>query len=309
MEQGNIPVGADHGITLGEGYYFSGLRRIELNDGLSCGRPSVTLYPEQVWSPLSSRRWENALGTYCPAVQNPATSVNIIGTGTNTGVPPLDERYWEIDSFQVDNWDSSNLSAPPSFSIWFEEPVSVTKPYQFFGVDLECDIDRPVSQDMTEGSVFDCDGCVDGIAGNCGDIPFDQIFSDAVINTYTGTEKTGATLDTSRGELCECWSNPDRGGGCLLFPAFGSQPDESTLVENFEWHSGGNTSTQNGTSSWYLYSDPYNSYWLLEIPTDDGLFYLSPDIRLSGGGIGRKVTMTPAVGPSRYIELDACGDG
>jgi len=309
MEQGNFPLYDHTGSSQGRGYYFSGLRRIELQDGGStCGRPFVTLYPEQVWTPLSSKsKWESVTG-YCPDIQNPAVASVLVGQSNNSGAPPTDERYWDIDSFQVDNWDSPNLDFPPSFSMWFEQPVSVTKPYQFFGVDLECDIERPVSQDMTEGSAFDCDGCADGVAGSC-DLGsnFATIYSDAVINTYTGTEKAGATLDTSRGELCDCWSNPDQGGGCLLFPAFGSQPDESTLVENFEWHSGGNTSTQNGTSSWFLYSDQYGSYWLLEIPTDDGLFYLSPDIRLSGGGIGRKITLSLPVGGSRYIELDSCG--
>ena len=264
MESGNIELGVDWGENYG-GRYFSGLRRIELIDGGTCFRPHMVLYPEQVWTPLSSRRWESQTG-YCPDADNPATNAFFGGV-------PVGERYWDIDSFQIDNWDSPNLSVTPSFSIWFETAgPEVTRPYQFLGVDLECFIDKSVSKEMVEGSLFDDDSGVAGSAGNCGDPNYEEYFSDATMHTYYGTEKCLATLDTNKGQLCECWSNPESGGGCLLFPSFGPQPEGDSLVENLVWDDGSTVATQNGLSEWEFTTDrPSGSnIWRLKVPTDIG---------------------------------------
>ena len=294
MEPGNLNLGVDWGENA-SGMFFSGLRRIELIDGVSCFRPHMVLYPEQVWTPLTSRHWESQLG-YCPNPDNPATE----GGFSGPGVPPLSERYWDIDSFQIDNWDSPNLSGPPSFAIWFENAgPQVTRPYQFLGVDLECNIDRYVSKQMSEGSVFDDNSGVAGSAGNCGDPNYEEYFSDATIHTYSGTEKCLATLDTNKGQLCDCWSNPNSGGGCLLFPSFGPQPDGDLLVENLVWDDGSTVATQNGLSEW----DNNNVIWRIKVPTDVGDAFFEPHIGISN--VGRTIHLE-INGTNNNYDLDSC---
>ena len=305
MNSGNLPTGCDWGFTDGLGNMYSGLRRVELiseglaNNGDPCGRPVLRLFPAEVWSPLSARRWETQTG-YCPAIDNPAVDGD--PTDNGSGVVPVNLRYWEEDSFQIDAWDSPNLRGfIPSFDIQFEEPAATTNTrYVFFGQDIHCDIEGPVSVDMVEGAAFvDQFGGPD--AGVCSDFST-AIPADAVVNTYTGTNKVAASLDTARGEMCECWSNPLHQGGCLPFPATGPQPDESNLVTNLVLVSGGTTYTQNGTSSWA------NSTTSILVPTTGGSVFVS---QFTGtlGTAGRKVYIE--IGSAGNVEytLDGCGVG
>ena len=299
MSGANIPVGADWGSTHGLGNMFSGLRRIELigegdYSGTLCGRPTLRLYPAEVWSPLSSRRWESQTG-HCPVWDNPAVDGD--GTGATNGAVPTDLRYWNIDSFQKDAWDSANLRGfIPYFDIQFEIPAAkITEPYDYFGQDIHCDIEGPTTVYMADGVAFDED-FGPPYAGNCDD--FSQVLSDAVVQTYTGTEKVAASLDTNRGEICECWGNPTGGAGCLPFPAAGTQPAESTLVTSLVLVSGGTTYTQNATSSW--------SGDAITVPTDNGTITFTGDTRgTAGKGLGVEIGAAGIV----FYDLDGCGVG
>ncbi len=300
MNSGNLPTGVDWGQTHGLGNMYSGLRRIELiseglaNNGDPCGRPVLRLFPAEVWSPLSSRRWETQTG-YCPAIDNPAVDGD--PTDNGSGVVPVNLRYWDIDSFQVDAWNSPNLRGfVPSFDIQFEIPAATTSSYYlYFGQDIHCSIEGPVSVDMVEGSAFADQFGVD--AGVCSDLTT-TIPPDAVVNTYTGTDKVAASLDTSRGEMCECWGNPAGGAGCLPFPAAGAQPDESTLVTSLVLVSGGTTYTQNATSSWAGNA--------ITIPTDNGTVTFTGDTRgTAGKGLGVEIGTAGIV----FYDLDGCGVG
>ena len=268
---------------------FSGLRRIELvTSTYACGRPTLRLYPQQVWSPLKSDVVPTATVSnfICPTVQNPVSEM--LG---------VENRYWEIDGWQVDEWDSSaQIFTTASFDMGLRvKDGSSETPYGAFGKDLETVMEYPIDEQMPMGSAFPCDNCgATGNAGNCGlGDDFLEIPSDASYVPVTGTEKCGATVFTNTGDMCQCWSDPDGVGiGCLPFPKSGYQPDESELITDFALRIGGDIWVQNGTSYWGLE--------FIYIPTSGGLVYLGPKAG------NRRVQLYISGTPSEYI-LDSCG--
>ena len=274
---------------------YSGLRRIELvTETYGCGRPTLLLYPQQIWSPLKSDVVPAAhFDDYtCPTVQNPV--FKLVGS---------DGSYWEIDGWQVDDWDSTyQIFSTASFSIGLRVKDGPGEtPYGAFGKDLENVMEYPIDEQMPMGSAFPCDNCgATGNAGNCGFADdFIPIPSDASYIPVTGTEKCGATVFTNTGPMCECWSDPTGASiGCLPFPVSGYQPDESELITDFALRYGDDILVQNGTSYWGGIGGKE-----LTIPTSGG------DVGVGSGSGTRTVSLDIPNGPGYYVPfaMDSCG--
>lgn len=284
---GKYPLGADHGRTTGIGLLFDGLRKIEYDtdDTYNSNKGLLTLYPQRVWTPLNSRRWEtyytglgNADG-YCWGFSTPVPAV--FGQ-SSSGIMaiPTNERYWD-GTFQIDQWDSSNLSAIPKFQMAFDNTTGNNAFSLSLGTDQTKSVTYNNSIKMPRGTTFTSYYCYN----------FTEVLPDADSVSSSGTENVSGTAQTRTGSYCLCWSNA-AGAGCLPFPQNGSQPLVATWVTSLVLNLGGTTYTQNG--------DCTASFSTLEItvPTDNGDVVLG---RVSGAASGRKIKVN-----STNFNLDAC---
>ena len=284
---GKYPLGADHGVTQGTAVLFDGLRKIEYDtdDTLNSNRGLLTLYPEYVWTPLSSRRWETSFAAnnndgWCWGLTSGDAAV--LGL-TSSGVMavPLDERYWD-GTFQKDHWQSTNLSGVPFFQMSLANTTGANGFSSSLGTDQTISNTQSNSIKMPRGTSF-----IDFL---CND--FSTINADADWVTTSGTETASATAQTRLGSYCVCWSNPD-GEGCLPFPQNGTQPLVSDWVTSLVLTIGGTTYTQNAnctTSAGNL---------SITVPTDNGNVVLTRCPL--GSGSGRKIYIN-----NNVFTLNAC---
>jgi len=288
---GKFPLGADWGEIGGGGLYFSGLRRIELEFNTSANPnycATLTLYPQEVWTPYSSRRWESQTG-YCWGgftIGCPATNTSNSSCGVVNGTVPTDERYWEIDGFQVNQWDSPDLSVTPKMEIKIPNPADgLNDMLPYLGQDLSQSTNRPHTVYMNRGTKWNETTCND----------FSTVPADASTDTYSGSYNVVADIQTKFGSYCECWSNPD-GDGCLPFPQNDTQPDIAGYVTGLVASINGTTYTQNGASAAGIGRT-------IAVPTDNGNITLSAS---TDPGAGRKVRVqVPDMTPYNF-DIDSC---
>jgi len=286
---GKYPLGADHGRTTGIGCLFDGLRKIEYDtdDTLNSNKGLLTLYPQRVWTPLSSQRWEtiytgnsyNNADGYCWGFSTPVPAVFGQSSSGIMAVPDT-ERYWD-GTFQIDTWDSSNLSMIPRFQLLLDNTTGNNAFSPSLGTDQIKSVTYSNSIKMPRGTTFTSYACND----------FTEVFADADSVTTSGTENISSTAQTRSGSYCLCWSNA-AGAGCLPFPQNGLQPLVATWVTSLVLNLGSTTYTQNGNCT----ADA--SVLTITVPTDNGNVVLSS---YSGLGPGRKILVN-----STAFALDAC---